>query len=326
MKKWSIRAMALTALCALGAPAGAQTFPSKNISIVLPLAPGSGMDTIARLYGEKLQKSLGKPVLIENKPGAAFMLATQHVAAAPPDGHTLLVATSGPMAINPSLYKQISYDPEKDFTPVALYLKSPFVLVIDPALPVKSVPELIRFMKDAKAPLTYVTPGAGNMQHLATEYMMQIFGVEAVHVPYRNSPQSILDIAGGHVNFGFVEVGSSFPLIRDGKLRALAVSSQTRLPVLPDVPPFSEVSGTPEFEAVSWHMLLAPSATPRAIVEQLHGEMKKAMADEELKRKIAEIGLIPFDTPDIEGMRAYLKAERGKWSAMVRKLGLEGSQ
>ncbi len=326
MKKWSIRAMALTALCALGAPAGAQTFPSKNISIVLPLAPGSGMDTIARLYGEKLQKSLGKPVLIENKPGAAFMLATQHVAAAPPDGHTLLVATSGPMAINPSLYKQISYDPEKDFTPVALYLKSPFVLVIDPALPVKSVPELIRFMKDAKAPLTYVTPGAGNMQHLATEYMMQIFGVEAVHVPYRNSPQSILDIAGGHVNFGFVEVGSSFPLIRDGKLRALAVSSQTRLPVLPDVPPFSEVSGTPEFEAVSWHMLLAPSATPRAIVEQLHGEMKKAMADEELKRKIAEIGLIPFDTPDIEGMRAYLKSERGKWSAMVRKLGLEGSQ
>ena len=318
--------LAALALSFAPAPAGAQGFPTKPITLVLPLAAGSGMDTIARLYADKLQKALGKPVIIENKTGAAFMLATQYVAAAPPDGHTLLVATSGPMAINQFLYKQISYDPEKDFTPISLYVKSPFVLVVDPALSPKTVAELITLMKQSKEPLTYVTPGAGNMQHLATEYMKQIFSVEATHVPYRNTPQSILDVASGHVNFGFVEAGASIPLIKDGKLRALAVSSQVRLPILPDAPPFSEVSATPDFEAVSWHMLLAPSATPKPIIDQLHAAMKEAMADPELTRKIAEIGLIPFPTPDIEGQRAYLRAERAKWGALVKKLGLEGSQ
>ena len=320
LKTLGLAALALAA----PAPAKAQTFPAKAINIVLPLAPGSGMDTIARLYAEKLQKVFGQPVIIENKTGAAFMLATQFVASAPPDGHTLLVATSGPMAINPSLYKQISYDPEKDFTPVSLYVKSPFVLVIDPRLPPKTVPELIKFMKERKEPMSYVTPGAGNMQHLATEYMKQIFGVEATHVPYRNTPESILDVASGHVNFGFVEVGGSAPLVNGGKLRALAVSSQTRLPILPDTPPFSEVSSTPDFEAVSWHMLLAPSGTPKPVVDRLHAAMKEAMADPDLKKKIADLGLIPFDTPDIEGMRAYLKSERAKWGALVKKLGLEG--
>ncbi len=322
-----LKALAL-GFCALvfASAASAQTYPSRPVTLVLPLAAGSGMDTVARLYGEKLQKALGQPVIIENKTGAAFMLATQFVAAAPPDGHTLLVATSGPMAINQFLYKQISYDPERDFTPVSLYLKSPFVLVIDPALPPKSVPELIKYMKESKNPLTYVTPGAGNMQHLATEYMKQIFGVEATHVPYRNTPQSILDIVAGHVNFGFVEAGASIPLIKDGKLRALAVSSQSRLPILPEAPPFSEVSGTPDFEAVSWHMLLAPSATPKPVIDRLHAAMKEAMADPDLKAKIAELGLIPFDTPDIEGQRAYLRSERQKWGSLVKKLGLEGSQ
>ena len=181
-------------------------------------------------------------------------------------------------------------------------------------------------MKESKNPLTYVPPGAGNMQHLATEYMKQIFGVEATHVPYRNTPQSILDIVAGHVNFGFVEAGASIPLIKDGKLRALAVSSQSRLPILPEAPPFSEVSGTPDFEAVSWHMLLAPSATPKPVIDRLHAAMKEAMADPDLKAKIAELGLIPFDTPDIEGQRAYLRSERQKWGSLVKKLGLEGSQ
>lgn len=315
-------AMAIGAL----APASAQTFPTKTITLVLPLAAGSGMDTIARLYADKLQKALGQPVIIENKTGAAFMLATQYVAQSPPDGHTLLVATSGPMAINQFLYKQISYDPDKDFTPLALYVKSPFVLVVDPGMSPKNVPDLIKLMKERKEPLTYVTPGAGNMQHLATEYMKQIFAVEATHVPYRNTPQSILDVASGHVNFGFVEAGASLPLIKDGKLRALAVSSQSRLPILPDAPPFAEVSSTPDFEAVSWHMLLAPSGTPKPVVDRLYAAMKEAMADPELKKKIADIGLIPFDTPDIAGMRAYLASERAKWGALVKKLGLEGSQ
>jgi tripartite-type tricarboxylate transporter receptor subunit TctC len=321
---WTAAAIAICA--AAFTNAAAQTFPTKTISLVLPLAAGSGMDTIARLYAETLQKKLGKPVIIENKPGAAFMLATQYVAQAPADGHTLLVATSGPMAIGQFLYKSLAYDPDKDFTPIALYVKSPFVLTVSPTLPAKTVPELIKLMKESKEPLTYVSPGVGNMQHLATEYMKTIFSVQATHVPYSNTPQSILDVASGHVNFGFVEAGASLPLIKDGKLRAIAVSSQTRLPILPEAPPFSEVSGTAEFEAVSWHMLLAPSGTPKAVVDLLHAEMKAATTDPEFTKKIADIGLIPFTTPDIEGMRAYLASERAKWGGLVRKLGLEGSQ
>ena len=330
MKKILAIAGALAVL-GLAAPAQAQsalaqTYPSRPISLVLPLPAGSGMDSIARMYGEKLSKALGQPVIIDNKTGAAFMLATQFVAAAPPDGHTLLVATSGPMAINPYLYKKIAYDPVKDFTPVSLYLKSPFVLVIDPALGPKTVPDLVALMKSSKIPLTYVTPGAGNMQHLATEYVEQALGVTATHVPYRNSNQSILDIVAGHANFGFVEAGASIPLVRDGRLRALAVSSRTRLAALPEAPPFAEVSGIADFEAVSWHMMLAPSATPKPIIDKLQEAMKTIMGDPELRARIAELGLIPFDSPDTEGMRSYIAQEREKWGGLVRKLGLEGSQ
>jgi len=306
--------------------ARADTYPSKNITIVLPLAAGSGMDTIVRIYAEKLQHNLGKPVIIDNRPGASLMLAAQAVATAPPDGYTLGLTMTTPMAVNPYLFKQMHYNPEKDFIPIALYLKSPFVLVVDPALPVKTVPELFAYMKAQPNPLNYSSPGAGTSQHLATEYMKQLFGLDATNVPYRNTPQSIMDIASGHVNFGFVEAGASVPLIKDGKLRALAVSSLQRLDAIPDVPTFAEASNSRDFEAVAWHMLLAPAGTPRDIVDRLHNEMKTIMADPEMKRTISGLGLIPFDTPDEEGMRAYIRSEREKWGALVRKLGLEGTQ
>ena len=214
-------------------PGSAQEFPSKPITIIVPLAAGAGMDTIARLYADKLQQSLGKPVIIDNRPGAALMLGAQALAAAAPDGHTLGLGTTSSLAINPVLYKQISYDPEKSFIPVALYVKSPFILTVNPDLPVKSVKELIAYARDRKD-LNYSSPGAGVAQHLSVEYMKAKFGLQITHVPYRNTPQSILDIASGHVQLGFVEAGAGLPLIKDGKLRALAVSSSMPLPVLPD--------------------------------------------------------------------------------------------
>jgi tripartite-type tricarboxylate transporter receptor subunit TctC len=301
-------------------------YPERPVTIIVSLAAGSGMDVLVRLYAEKLSQALGKPVIVENRPGASLMLAANTVANSPPDGHTLLVSTSSAMAINLTLFRQVTYDPERDFVPIALYVKSPFILVVNPDLPIKSVPDLIAHVKQNQGKLSYSSPGAGVAQHLSMEYMKSQFGLEITHVPYRATPQSIQDIAAGHVAMGWAEAGASIPLIREGRLRALAVSSATRLPLLPDVPPFAEAAPAPGFEAVSWHMLLAPGKTPRDIVDRLHAEMKRALADPELKHKIETIGLIPFDTPPTKDLRVYRRAEQEKWGALVKKLGLEGTQ
>jgi tripartite-type tricarboxylate transporter receptor subunit TctC len=326
---WSLvrRALlaAIIAAVAAGAPAQAQDYPTRPVTIVVPLAAGSGMDALVRLYAEKLQVALGKPVVVDNRPGAALMLAAAAVATAPADGYTLLVSTSSAMAINPVLYKKVNYDHVKDFVPISFYVKSPFILVVNPDLPAKSVPELIKHIKDSKNPLSYSSPGAGVAQHLSIEYMKKRFDLDITHVPYKNTPQSIQDIAAGHVQLGFAEAGASLPLIRDGKLRALAVSATTRIPSLPDVPPFAEAAGAPDFEAVSWHILFAPSATPKPIIERLHAEMKKIMADSEMIKLTEKIGLLPVDSPNIDGIQKYLASEREKWGSLVKQLGLDGS-
>jgi tripartite-type tricarboxylate transporter receptor subunit TctC len=312
---------------ALGAASSAHAqYPSRPVTVMVPLAAGSGMDILVRLYADKLSQSLGKPVVVENRPGASLMLAANAVAQAAPDGHTLLVSTSSAMAINLTLFKQVNYDAERDFVPISLYVKSPMILIVNPDLPVKTVPELIAHVKANQGKLSYSSPGAGVAQHLSMEYMKNQFGLEITHVPYRATPQSIQDIAAGHIAMGFAEAGASIPLIKEGKLRALAVSSLTRLPLLPDVPPFAEAANAPGFEAVSWHMLLAPGKTPRDIVDRLHADMKRVMADPDIKKRIETIGLIPFDTLGVDELRAYRKAEQEKWGALVKKLGLEGSQ
>ena len=326
---WSLVRRALLAATiaavAAGAPARAQDYPTRPVTIVVPLAAGSGMDALVRLYAEKLQVALGKPVVVDNRPGAALMLAAAAVATAPADGYTLLVSTSSAMAINPVLYKKVNYDHVKDFVPISFYVKSPFILVVNPDLPAKSVPELIKHIKDSKSPLSYSSPGAGVAQHLSIEYMKKRFDLDITHVPYKNTPQSIQDIAAGHVQLGFAEAGASLPLIRDGKLRALAVSATTRIPSLPDVPPFAEAAGAPDFEAVSWHILFAPAATPKPIIERLHAEMKKIMADPEMIKLTEKIGLLPVDSPNTDGIQKYLASEREKWGSLVKQLGLAGS-
>ena len=322
-----LAALALAALPAFAPGAArAQDYPSKPITLIVPLPAGTGMDTLARLYAEPLGQALGKPVVIENKPGAALMLGTSAVAAAPPDGHTIGISTATPMAAYQVLYKKINYDPTKDFAPIYFYVKSPFVLVVDPKLPVKSVPELIKYAKESATPLNYSSAGVGSSQHLSMEYMAQRFGLKMTHVPYRVSTQGITDIAAGHVNLGFAEAGASLPLIRDGKLRALAVSSATRLPTLPDILPFAEAANAPGFEAVSWHILFAPAATPKEIVERLHQEMRKIMSAPEMTKRAANIGLLPLDSPPIDGIKTNIKSEQEKWGSLVKSLGLQGTQ
>jgi len=306
-------------------PARAENYPTKNITIVVSLAAGTGMDTVTRLYADKLSHALGRPVIVENKPGAATTLAAAQVAAAPADGHTLVVLTSIALSINPTLYKQLSYDPQ-DFVPISLYVKSPFILVTTPTLPPKTVPEFIQFAKKANPPLNYASIGTGSLQHMSMEFAKQRFGFEATHIPYRSTAQLVTDLLAGHVVASFVEAGLSIPLIKDGKLRALAVSAAQRLPLLPEVPPFSEAADAPDYEGVSWHMLLMSSKTPAPIAERLHAEMKHIMADPEIRSKISEVGLIPNDSPSIDQMRDYIRSERLKWGALVKQLGLEGSQ
>jgi tripartite-type tricarboxylate transporter receptor subunit TctC len=318
--------LALSFVALVHGPAAAQDYPARSITIVVPLSAGTGMDVIARLYGEKLSQVLGKPVVIENKPGAATMLGTAAVASAAPDGYTLLVATSAALSLNPTIYKQISYDPERDLVPISLYLKSPFILIVNPSLPVHSVPELIQYSKANSAPLNFSSPGTGGLPYLSVELMKQRFGLAMTHVPYRNSSQAIGDVAAGHVSLSFAEAGASLALIRDGKVRALAVSSTQRLPAHPSVAPFAEAANAPDFETVSWHVLMAPAKTPRPIVERLHNEMTRIMKSPDMQERLSNLGLIPLDPPSIADTERYIKSESEKWSALVKKLGLAGSQ
>lgn len=310
----------------LGNPAAAQTWPARNITIIVPLAAGTGMDTLVRMYGERLSQALGKPVIVDNRPGAALMLGVSALSKAAPDGYTLGVATAPAMAINPTLYKQVAYDVEKDFVPISLYVKSPFILVINPALAPRNAQELIKLARDSSAPLSYSTSGTGTAQHLGVELIKQKFGINLTHVPYKNSAQAVTDIMAGHVSLAFAEAGVSLPLIREGKLRALAVSSLNRLPSLPDVPPFAEAAGLTDFEAVSWHVLLAPAGTPPDVVTRLQQEMKRIIASPEVQQRIAGLGLIPFEAPSPAAINQYMRGERDKWGALVKSLGLVGSQ
>jgi tripartite-type tricarboxylate transporter receptor subunit TctC len=307
------------------ASARAEDYPSRAITIVVSLAAGSGMDTITRLYADKLSEALGKPVIVENKPGAATTIAANQVAKAGPDGYTLVVLTCIALSINPTLFSHLGYDPQ-DLTPISLYAKSPFILVVDPSLPAKTLSEFVEVARKANPPLTYASVGTGSVQHMSMEFAKKRLGFDATHVPYRSTPQSVTDLMGGHVAASFLEAGLSIPLIKEGKLRALAVSSAQRLPLLPDVPPFAEASGAADYEGVSWHMLLVPSKTPQPIIDRLHAEMKHIMQEPAMREQIAALGLIPYDSPSIEDMRSYIQSERLKWGGMVKQLGLEGSQ
>ena len=307
--------------------AEAQTYPSKNVTIVVPLAAGTGMDSVVRMYGEELAKSLGVPVVVENQPGAAMMVATTNVSRATPDGHTLLVAAIAPMAVNQTLYKKINYDPDKDFVPIALYAKSPFVLVTNPSFGTDTLAAFVAKAKaSAAAPLNYATPGAGFLQHLTMEYLKQRLGFEATHIAYRSSPQTVTDVVGGHINSAFAEMGVSLSLIREGKLKALAVTSNARLDSLPTVPTIAEAANIPGYEAVSWHILFAPAATPKAVVDRLHADMKRITGDKAFQEKLAATGLMPVNTASVDEIREYIRADRARWSAVVKDIGLEGSQ
>ncbi len=321
----AILAAVMVAFCTAGA-ALAQTFPSRPITIVVVLTPGSGLDVVARTYADRLSKVFDRPVVVENKPGGAQMVAINQVMGQPADGHTLVVVTSAAMSINPTIFKTLSYDPQKDFVPISLYLKSPFVLVTNRDVPVRTVTELIAYAKERPGKLSYSSPSVGGAPHLAVEMMNQRFGLTMTHIPYKSTSQAILDVVAGTVQLAFAEAGASQGLIKDGKLRPLAVSSTTPFSTFPDVPTFAQSTGAADFEAVSWHVLMARSGTPREVVLRLHEEMNRILRAQEVRDRIASLGLIPIDPMSIEDAQAFMRAETTKWGDVVRKLGLAGTQ
>ena len=308
-----------------GVAAQAQDYPTRNVTIVVPLAAGSGMDSIVRIYAEDLGKALGKAVVVENKPGAALMLAASAVARAEPDGHTLVVASAPVLAVNPTLYKKVQYDAAKDVVPIALYAKSPFVLITAPGFGAGTVKDYIKMAQAAANPVTFATTGAGTLQYLTMEVLKRDHKFPAAHVAYKSPPQIATDVLGGHVASSISETGAALGLITEGKLKALAVTSSTPLASLPKVPTMAEALGMPGFEAVSWHVLLAPSATPPPIVARLHAVMQAITGDPAFQKRVADIGLMPLAPRSVAEIEGYIKAERERWGKVVTELGLAGT-
>jgi tripartite-type tricarboxylate transporter receptor subunit TctC len=318
-------ALAALAWLAWQAPATAQTFPTKPVTLVVPLAAGGAMDMIARSFGPKLADRLGKSVIIENRLGGGTVTGAVSVAKAAPDGHTLLIAPSGTLTTNLTLYKKLPYDPVKDFVPVALYTKVPFVLVMHPAVPAQNLMELIRYAKANPGKLSFGSTGTGAVPHLAGEILKTMAGIEMTHVPYRGGPPALNDTIGGHVQLFFADTAITPPLFREGRVRPLGVSSLTRAAVLPDVPTLAE-AGLPGFEAVSWHLIVAPAGTPRPVVDKLHAELKDVMKDPDIQKQMAEMGLIPVDTPSVAELQRFIDDEIVRWGKIVQQVGIAGTE
>ncbi len=304
------------------AAAELRSWPQRPVTLVVPIAPGGAVDYIARLIAGRLADKLGKPFVVENRQGAGMVNGTASVARTPADGYTLVMGTSASHAINATLYKRLPYDPVADFTAIAHLVDAPFTLVVNPSLPVGSISELAACAKTT--PLSYASTGAGTPQHLLAELLKAQMGIEMTHVPYRGNVLALADVVAGHVQVMFSDP-SGVPMIRDGKVRALGVSSKTRIAVLPDTPPLAELD-LPGFNAVAWMMLFARNGTPRDIIDALNAEIKSMFALSEIKDLVSRNAMIPVDTPPVDALRSFVASEIVRWGDMVRQAGIAGSQ
>ncbi|CAM3552835.1 tripartite tricarboxylate transporter substrate binding protein [Bordetella sputigena] len=316
-------ATAALALCgALSATAWAQgdtaNYPSSPIKLVVPFAPGGFTDVVARMLAEKLSPELGQPVVVENRMGAGSTIGTDYVAKAAPDGYTL-VLVSTTHVIGPWLYKKLPYDAIKSFAPITKLVDSPYVLVVNPNVPAKSVGELIALAKSKPGRLDYASSGNGSSQHLAAALFATMADIKINHVPYRGSGQALNDIIGGQVSMGFLGVTAALPQIAGGRLRALAVTTKERSADLPDVPTLDE-AGVKGYEANIWLGLLAPAGTPKPVLDKLHDATAKVMQGPEAAKALATAGLTLSLSSESE-FAALLKSESAKWGKVVRDTG-----
>ncbi len=303
----------------------AQAYPTRPVTIVVPFAAGGGTDLLARLVAQRLEQRLGKPFLIENKPGASTTLAAMSVVRAVPDGYTLLQATSSTMAINVTMAKQLPYQPLKDLVPVALLSASPFFLVVGSHAPVKSVTELIALAKQKPNELNYGSSGPGSMHHLSTELFLSMTGTQMTHVPYKSTPQAMNDLLAGQIQVLFGDSTSIVPLIQQGQVRALAVSTSYRADAVPDVPTVAE-AGVAGFDTASWQMIVAPAKTPRDVVMLLNREVRAIFSDPEVQQELSRRGMGPRVTGTPEELNEFVNAEIKRWGPIVQRAGVALSQ
>jgi len=304
----------------------ADDYPSRPITLILPLGAGGAMDIVARgQFEPKLKERLGKPVIIENRTGGGTVIAATAVAKSPPDGYTLFFVPAGTLTTNATLYKRLPYDPAKDFTPIALTSSVAFVLVVHPSLPVHSMKELVAYVKEKPGQLSFGSTGIGATPHLAVEMIMRDRGLKMTHVPYRGMPQAVNDVVGNHVQMAFADPAGAPPLVKDGKLRALAVSSKVRISSMPDVPTMEE-AGFPGFEAVSWHMIVGPAGVPKPIVDRLAAEFKQIATSPEFKAQVDRMGLLAIASPPPDELKTFLDKEIASWGQLVKDVGIAGTE
>ena len=313
----------LLALLIVGSPAAQTNYPEKPIRMVVGFPPGGAPDTVARLLGQKLAEALGKPIVVDNATGAAGNIAAERLAKAAPDGYTLGLLVNGQLVINPGLYK-LPFDSVKDFAPISQLTVTPNMLVVHNAVPATNVQELINLAKARPGELTFASGGTGTGNHIAAELMKSVAGVDIRHIPYKGVLAAVPDLLGGRVTMMFSPLPVVLPLVHEGKLRAIAVTSLTRSSTAPELPTIAE-SGYPGFEVTIWYGLLAPAGTPPAIIRRLHLETVKALAQPDLRAKLADLGLEPIgNSPD--EFAAIIKSEIPKWGKVIKDAGIKPDQ
>jgi tripartite-type tricarboxylate transporter receptor subunit TctC len=308
---------AVAAMLIATATAFAQQYPAKPVRFVVPYAAGGATDLIARVIGERLSVHLGQPFVIDNRPGAATLLGAQLVAKAEPDGYTLLMATSTTLAINASLYKNLPYDPVKDFAPISLAIQHPFVLLVDPKLPAHNVKELVALARSKPGQLAYASGGSGSFPHLAMAMFQAMTGIDAIHVPYKGSAPALTDLMGGQIAMMFDNTALTY--VKSGKIRALAVTTKDRLSVMPDVPTLQE-AGVAGYELAAWQGVIAPAGTPRPVVDKLNANIVQLLHEPEtIARLTGDGGQIITSTPD--QFAGYIRSEIGRFAKIVKESG-----
>ncbi|MFZ3358610.1 MAG: tripartite tricarboxylate transporter substrate binding protein [Xanthobacteraceae bacterium] len=317
-----VPAMAVKVARAQDATATAEDYPNHQVTFIVPFAPAGGTDVLARLLAEKLELALGKPFVVENRPGAGTVIATNFVAKSPPDGYTIMMDVSS-LAIDVTLYKSLPYDATKDLVLVALIARVPFVLVVNPALKVNSVEELIALAK--KRPLSYGSGGIGAFHHLAAALFCSMTGIKMTHVPYRGTAPALNDLIGGYIQLMFSDIGPALPLLDAGKIRPLAVTTRERFATLPNVPPLDEV-GVPGFDAAAWQGVVAPGKTPQPILAKLNSQLNAIVGMDDVRSRMTGFGMIPVGTGSIGELQTFLQSEIVRWGKVVEEAGIAHSE
>ena len=313
------RALIAALLCTFANFTFAQTYPSRTARMIVPWTAGGTADLMARIASQKFSDSFGQQFVVDNRPGAGGLIGTDQVAKAAPDGYTLLLATTAPNSVAPSLYAKLPFDPVKDFASISLMATTCYVLSVHPSMPVSNARQLVALAKSRPGQLTFSSPGSGTPNHLSGEMLKMLTGIDMQHVPFKGSAQAISDVIGGQIALSFENIVVASPFVKNGRLKALAVTSAKRANALPSVPTMAE-SGVAGFEAVGWFGVVAPAAIPKDILAKLNTEMARMLASPDVKERISSLGAEVVSTTP-EGMDQFNQAQIALWGKVVKASG-----